>query len=57
MGITLTTIGPIRTTAITDRTRTMATLTGLHTIGTADIDTTATTAIIIGTITGITKAT
>jgi hypothetical protein len=56
MGITLTTIGPIRTTAITDRTRTMATLTGLHTIGTADIDTTATT-VTIGTITGITKAT
>ena len=46
-------IRPILTMAITDRTTgTMA----LHFIGTADIDITATT-IIIGTITGITKAT
>jgi len=53
MGITRIIIRPILTMAITDRTTgTMA----LHFIGTADIDITATT-IIIGTITGITKAT
>jgi hypothetical protein len=43
--------GPIRTMAITDRTLTMATIPGLHSIGTADIGITATT-VIIGTITG-----
>jgi hypothetical protein len=43
--------GPIRIMAITDRTLTMATIPGLHSIGTADIGITATT-VIIGTITG-----
>ena len=54
MGITLTII---RTTAITDHIRTMVTIMGLHSIGTADIDIITATTVIIGTITGITKAT
>jgi hypothetical protein len=42
--------GPIRTMAITDRIRTMATTMGLHFIGTADTAITATTIIIDTTI-------
>jgi hypothetical protein len=53
MAIIRITIRPIRTTGITGRIRTMATM-GLHSIGMADIDITTAT-IIIGTITGITK--
>jgi hypothetical protein len=55
MGTTHITTGPIRTMATIDRIRTMATM-GLHSIGTADTDITATT-VIIGTITGTTKVT
>jgi hypothetical protein len=50
MGIIL--MGTLTRTGITDRIRTMATIMGLHSIGTAGIDITTATIVIIGTTTG-----